>query len=53
MEDIGCSNGYIFVTLNEDKISKEIFRLAKSKNIKIITDLLEKNTETILEEIKE
>lgn len=53
MADIGCTRGYIFTTLKEKGISKEIFRLARSKNIDIITDVLNKDTEILLKEIKE
>lgn len=53
MADIGCSRGIIFTTLTERRISPEIFRLANSNNIDIITNLFEKDIEELLEEIKE
>lgn len=50
MIDIGGTSGYIFTTT--ENVSKEINRLARSKNIKIIKDALRKNAETLIKEIK-
>jgi len=50
MIDIGGISGYIFTTT--ENVSKEINRLARSKNIKIIKDALRKNAETLIKEIK-
>jgi len=51
MIDIGGISGYIFTTT--ENVPKEINRLARSKNIKIITDSLKKNVDTLIKEIKE
>lgn len=51
MIDIGGISGYIFTTT--ENVPKEIDRLARSKNIKIIKDALKKNVETLIKEIKE
>lgn len=51
MIDIGCTRGYIFTTSKE--VSKDISRLARSRNIDIVTDVLAKDSEALLEEIKE
>ena len=50
MIDIGGISGYIFTTT--ENVSKEINRLARSKNIKIIKDALRKNEETLIKQIK-
>jgi len=51
MADVGCSRGYVFTT--SEKVSKEIVRLARSKNIDIATGVLTRETEDLLEDIKE
>jgi hypothetical protein len=51
MADIGCSRGYIFTMAEE--IPQEIAYLARSRNISIITRLLEKSDTELLQEIRE
>lgn len=51
MIDIGCTRGYIFTTAGD--INKEIMRLARSKNIAIITGALTRSEKSLLQEIKE
>lgn len=51
MGDIGCTRGYIFTT--QTKMKEELIRLARSKNIDIISNVLNKNTDELLKEIKE
>ena len=51
MIDIGGISGYIFTTI--ENVPKELNRLARSKNIKIIKDALKKNVESLIKEIKE
>ena len=51
MADIGCSRGYIFTTT--DIVSKEITHLARSRNISIITDVLNKKDSDLVKAIKE
>ena len=51
MIDIGGISGYIFTTT--ENVPKELNRLARSKNIKIIKDALKKNVESLIKEIKE
>lgn len=51
MVDIGCTRGYMFTTsLNT---SEEVKHLARSKNITIIEQVLEKDDKKIIKEIKE
>lgn len=51
MIDAGCSRGYIFTTSKE--VSNKIVRLARSKNIDIVKEVLTKEVKTLLKEIKE
>lgn len=51
MIDAGCSRGYFFTT--GEKVSNEIVRLARSKNIDIITGVLKRKVESLLEDVKE
>jgi hypothetical protein len=51
MIDIGGISGYIFTTT--ENVPKEINRLARSKNIKIIKEVLRKDVKTLINEIKE
>jgi len=51
MTDIGCSRGYI-LTFSKD-LPKEVIHLARSRNISIIEDVLEKSESDLLNEIKE
>lgn len=51
MSDIGCSRGYIF-TLSES-VSREISLLARSRNISIVTNVLERPFEELLQAITE
>lgn len=51
--DVGCTKGYIFTTAKETNIELKTKNLAKSRNIDIITDVLEKQDEKILGEIQE
>jgi len=51
MTDVGCTRGYIFTTA--ERVTDEIVRLARSKNIDIIKGVLKKETTTLLEDIKE
>jgi rubrerythrin len=51
MADIGCTRGYFFT--NSNNISAEVMALARSKNIKIIFNILEKDTQNLLGEIRE
>jgi len=51
MIDIGGISGYIFTT--SKNVSKEIKRLARSKNIEIIEDVLKKDLEILVNDIKE
>lgn len=50
MGDIGCTKGYIFTT--SFGTNKAVKHLARSKNITIIEEVLEKKESKILEEIK-
>jgi hypothetical protein len=51
MADIGCSRAYIF-TLSKD-VQKEIVHLARSRNISIITDVMNHSPSDLVKEIKE
>lgn len=51
MADIGCSRGYFFVL--EKDLPKEIKHLARSRNISIVTGVLERSETELLEEIRE
>jgi len=51
LTDIGVNKGYIFTTASS--IQKEIIRLARSKNIDIISDILNKNSQDMHNKIKE
>lgn len=51
MIDIGGISGYIFTA--SENVSKEINRLARSKNIEIIKDVLKKDIKTLVNDIKE
>jgi len=51
MIDIGCTRGYIFTTSKE--ITGDLIRLARARNIDIITDVLNKTAENLMKEIKE
>lgn len=51
MIDIGGTKGYIFTT--SEKVSDKIKRLARSKNIDIIENVLNKDLNSLLNEIKE
>lgn len=51
MIDIGGISGYIFTA--SENVSKEINRLARSKNIEIIKDVLKKDIKTLVKDIKE
>jgi len=51
MADIGCTRGYIFTTSFETH--KEVIHLARSKNITIIEQVLEKDDKKLIKEIKE
>jgi hypothetical protein len=51
MIDVGCTRGYVFTT--SDKVSDEIIRLGRSKNIDIITGTLTRDTTALLKNIKE
>lgn len=51
MIDIGGTRGYIFTT--SQNVSDKIQRLARSKNIDIIENVLNKDSDTLLNEIKE
>lgn len=51
MIDIGGNKGYIFTT--SENVSVEIKRLARSKNIDIIENVLNKDLDILLNEIKE
>lgn len=51
MADIGCTRGYIFTTSFET--SKKVKHLARSKNITIIDEVLEKDETQIIKGIKE
>jgi hypothetical protein len=51
MSDIGCSRGYIF-TLTKT-IPKELSYLARSKNISIVTNVIEKSIADLEQEIQE
>jgi len=51
MTDIGVNKGYLFST--SSYIQKEIIRLGRSKNIDMISDILNKNSQNIRNEIKE
>lgn len=51
MIDIGGTKGYIFTT--SENVSDKIERLARSKNIDIIENVLNKDLDTLLKEIKE
>nr|WP_054858698.1 hypothetical protein [Methanobacterium formicicum] len=53
MLDVGCTKGYIFTTAKEEKVNINTKNLARSRNIKIITDVLNKQTDTLLKEIQE
>jgi len=51
MADIGCTRGYVFTT--SGSTSKEINRLARSRNISIISNILKKNEKDLLKELKD
>jgi len=51
MIDIGVTRGYIFTT--SKNVSDEIERLARSKNIDIIVNVLNKDLNNLIKEIKE
>ena len=51
MTDIGCSRGYMFTLTPEPP--KEIVHLARSRNISIISRVLEKKIEDLIKEIRE
>jgi len=51
MMDVGCTRGYIFTTSFETK--KEVKYLARSKNISIIDQVLERDDAEILKDIQE
>lgn len=51
MIDVGCTRGYVFTT--SEKVSDEIVRLARSKNIDIVKGALTGETKTLLKDIKE
>lgn len=51
MTDIGCTRGYIFTTSFET--ADDIRRLAASKNITIIEQVLERDNDEIIKDIKE
>lgn len=51
MADIGCTRGYIFTTSFDT--SKEVKHLARTKNITIIEEVLEKSDKKIMKEIRE
>ena len=51
MIDIGGISGYIFTTT--ENVPKELNRLARSKNIKIIKEILKKDARTLVNDIKE
>jgi len=51
MIDVGCTRGYIFTT--SDKVPKEIVRLARSKNVDIVKEVLTREMTTVLKDIKE
>ncbi len=51
MADIGCSRGYMFTLTKEPQ--KEIIHLARSRNISIISSVLEKKIDDLITEIKE
>jgi len=51
MIDIGCTRGYLFTT--SEKVTDEIVRLGRAKNIDIVTGVLKRGTKSLLEEIKE
>ena len=51
MVDIGGISGYIFTA--SKNVSKEINRLARSKNVEIIKDVLKKDIKTLVNDIKE
>lgn len=51
MTDIGCTRGYIFTTSFDTP--KDVINLARSRNITIIEQVLEKDNEELIKEIKE
>lgn len=51
MIDVGCTRGYVFTT--SEKVSDEIARLARSKNIDIVMGTLTRETTPLLKDIKE
>jgi len=51
MIDIGCTRGYIFTT--SENVDTNIIRLARAKNIDIISNVLNKEKKVLLESIKE
>ena len=51
MVDVGCTHGYVFTT--SEKISDDAARLARQKNIEIVKGVLTRETEDLLEDIKE
>lgn len=51
MIDVGCTRGYIFTT--STRVSNEIVRLARSKNIDIVKGVLTRKTTALLKDIKE
>ncbi|MFA5771117.1 MAG: hypothetical protein WC974_00065 [Thermoplasmata archaeon] len=51
MNDIGCTRGYVFTTSKD--VSVEIARLARSKNIDIVSDVLTREVQSLLKDIRE
>ncbi|HUU49942.1 MAG TPA: restriction endonuclease [Nitrospinota bacterium] len=51
MTDIGCTRGYFFTS--ESNFPRQVYRLARSRNISIIENVLEKSESDLLEEIIE
>jgi len=51
MADVGCTRGYVFTT--SQNVSGEVVRLARSKNIDIVTGVLKRDVEDLLRDIKE
>ena len=51
MADVGCTRGYIFTVQKE--VSKEVVHLARSRNISLVTEVLERTESELIREIKE
>jgi hypothetical protein len=51
MTDVGCTRGYMFTTRKQESL--QIFRLARSKNICIVEDVLRRPNSDLLDELKD